>query len=375
MRVLFWSEQFWPQIGGIEVWSAKLLAALQQRGHQFTVIAAHHDPASASDNMYQGMAVHRYPFWPALMQRDLAQLTKIKSAVAELKKTFRPHLIHLNLSGPSIYFHLQTANSHPAPLLVSLHQPLDHQSGRPNSVTSRILQEADWVTAGSEIVLSTGRKVVPTVADRSSVIPFGCETPVLPPAPLPLDEPHLLCLGRLVFEKGLDLVLTALSTIKNRFPKLHLTIASDGPARPALEKQTAALNLSNSVDFIGWVEAEKLPALFNSATMVLMPSRVIEGFGLVAMEAAMMGRPVVATRSGGLGEVIIDGKTGLLVERDNSEALAHAIAYLLDYPRVAIRMGQAAQTRAQALFSWSRHLDAFALLYRQFDNGYLLSRD
>jgi glycosyltransferase involved in cell wall biosynthesis len=102
---------------------------------------------------------------------------------------------------------------------------------------------------------------------------------------------------------------------------------------------------------------------------VLIPSRVIEGFGLVAMEAAMMGRPVVATRSGGLPEVVIDGQTGLIVERDDSNALAAAIAYLVDHPDMAAQMGRAARNRAQTIFDWERHIDAFDELYRRLING------
>ncbi len=369
MRVLFWSEQFWPKIGGIEVWGAKLLQALRERGHEFTVIASHGDLGLAGENLYKGIPVYRFPFWNALVDRNIGQLTEITRAVAKIKRAVEPNLVHLNLTGPSVYFHLQTADAHRAPLLVSLHQPLENQSGRSDSVVSRILRSADWVTAASEMVQTTAQRIVPEIAPRSSLIHFGFDVPDMMPEPLPFAQPRLLCLGRHVFEKGFDLALTALSTLVDRFPKLRLIIASDGPARHDLEQQAAKLGLTQVVDFIGWVEFAKIPALLNSATMVLIPSRVIEGFGLVAMEAAMMGRPVVATRSGGLPEVVIDGQTGLIVEREDSAALADAIASLLDHPDVATEMGRAARNRAQAAFGWERHVDAFEALYRRLDNG------
>jgi glycogen(starch) synthase len=304
-----------------------------------------------------------------LADRNIGQVTEITRAVAKIKRAVEPDLVHLNLTGPSVYFHLQTADAHRAPLLVSLHQPLENQSGRSDSVVSRILRSADWVTAASEMVHTTARRIVPEIAPRSSLIHFGFDARDVRPEPLPFDEPRLLCLGRHVFEKGFDLALTAFSTLVDRFPKLRLIIASDGPARPDLERQTAKLGLTQMVDFIGWVEFDKIPTLLNSATVVLIPSRVIEGFGLVAMEAAMMGRPVVATRSGGLPEVVIDGQTGLIVEREDSDALAAAIAYLLDHPDVATQMGQAARNRAQATFGWERHVDAFQVLYQRLDNA------
>ena len=370
MRILFWSEQFWPQIGGIQVWGANLLQFLRRRGHEFAVIASDDNVGLAAEDMYNGIPVYRFPFWTALTDRNAGQVLDIKRAVAKLKHSFEPDLVHLNLTGPSVYFHLQSADLHPAPLLVSLHQPLENQSGGNDSIVSRVLRSANWVTAGSEMVLTTARQLAPEITPRSSLIYFGFDAPDVLPEPLPFNEPRLLCIGRLVYEKGFDLALTAFASIIKRFPCLRLIIASDGPARPALERQAAELGLADVVDFIGWVESNRMPALLNAATMVVMPSRVIEGFGFVAMEAAMMGRPVVATRSGGLSEVVTDGRTGLLVERENSQALADAIVYLLDHQDVATKMGQAAQSRAREKFGWKNHVDDFDALYQQLRKGF-----
>jgi glycogen(starch) synthase len=368
MRVLFWSEQFWPNIGGIEVWGAKLLGALQQRGHHFTVVASE-DNRVPAENRFHGIPVSRFPFWTALTSRDTGQLMKIKRAVAQLKQKFQPDLIHLNLTGASVFFHLETADAWPAPLLVSLHQPLENQSGEAESIVGRVLCSADWVTGGSSMVLGTARQLAREITPRSSLIYFGCDEPDRAPEALPFEEPRVLCLGRHVHEKGFDLALTAFAAISQRFPRARLVMASDGPARPSLERQAAELGIARIVDFIGWVEFEKIPALLNSATMVVMPSRGIEGFGLVALEAAMMGRPVVATSSGGLSEVVLDGQTGRVVESENSPSLAGAMAYLLDHPETTAEMGRAAHKRAQALFSWPRHVDAFEQLYRRLKNS------
>jgi glycosyltransferase involved in cell wall biosynthesis len=88
----------------------------------------------------------------------------------------------------------------------------------------------------------------------------------------------------------------------------------------------------------------------------------------------MMRRPVVATRSGGLTEAVVEGETGLLVERENSAALADAIASILDRPEVAKKMGQAAQTRAQATFKSEQHVDAFDALYRELIDEFSRAR-
>jgi glycosyltransferase involved in cell wall biosynthesis len=106
-------------------------------------------------------------------------------------------------------------------------------------------------------------------------------------------------------------------------------------------------------------------ALLNSATVVLVPSRKAEGFGLVALEAALMARPVVASRFGALPEVVMDGETGLLVDKDDPLALADAILTLLTHPDTAMTMGETGRRRAQDLFGLQRHVDSFDALYRE----------
>ncbi len=145
-------------------------------------------------------------------------------------------------------------------------------------------------------------------------------------------------------------------------------MAGDGPERLALEQQTAHLGLTHAVDFLGWVVPENVPALINTATMVVMPSRW-EGFPNVALQAALMARPVVAARVGGLPEIVEHQRTGLLVEKENCPALAEAMRFLLDRIPEASQMGQEARSRVQQMFSWESCVDAYDALYRQLINN------
>jgi glycosyltransferase involved in cell wall biosynthesis len=104
--------------------------------------------------------------------------------------------------------------------------------------------------------------------------------------------------------------------------------------------------------------------VINDATMVLMPSRQ-DSFPLAALEAAGMARPVVATRVGGLPEIVLHQETGLLADPENSAGLADAICFLIDNPAAAIRMGTAGRKRVETVFSWQKHADAYDTLYRK----------
>ena len=131
-----------------------------------------------------------------------------------------------------------------------------------------------------------------------------------------------------------------------------------------MEQQTADHGLEHAVDFLGWILPEKIPALINAATVVVMPSRW-EGHPLVALQATLMARPIVATRVGGIPEIVEHERTGLLVEKENSTALAKAIMRLLDDLTVATQMGQNARRRAQSMFSWEGCVDAYDTLYQE----------
>jgi glycogen(starch) synthase len=190
----------------------------------------------------------------------------------------------------------------------------------------------------------------------------------VPPEPLPFQPPRLLCLGRLVRQKGFDLALAAFASIIERFSEVRIVIAGDGPERSQLERQIAEWHLEGKVELLGWVAPDNVPALLNTATMVLMPSRW-EGLPSVALQTAMMARPIVATPVGGLSEVIVHQQTGLLVPPEDHAELASAIAFLLEHPAAAVQMGQNARERVQEVFGWQRCVDAYDALYRQLGGG------
>lgn len=174
----------------------------------------------------------------------------------------------------------------------------------------------------------------------------------------------MLCLGRMSQEKGFDLALAAFAPLVKRFPHARLVFAGDGPTRHKLEQQAAALGVAQFVEFLGWVSPDRIPALFNTCTAVVMPSRH-EAIPLVALEAALMARPVVGARVGGLPEIVLHQQSGLLVDKEDSTALAQAIAYLFEHPERAAQMGQAARDRVQRDFNWEQHVDSYDRLYRK----------
>ena len=363
MRLLYSSPFYWPSIGGMEVISAKLVGALRARGHEVRVVTSHGQFELPDEEERDGVRIHRFPFHRALETSDPVLLLRTQRRLAQLKREFRPDVVHVNLTDASVIFHLLTAAAYPSKVVVALHMMAPEQLCGPETVFGRVLRAADWVTAVSEAPLAAMRRVMPEIAPISSVILNGIEAPRLRPRPLPTEPPMLLCVGRMSAEKGFDTAIAGFASIAGRWPTMRLVIAGDGAERLALEQQAQLLGVAGRVDFLGWVAPDGVPALINDATIVLMPSRS-EGLPLVAIEAALMARPLVATRVGGLPEVVLDGETGVLVECDNSEALGGAVASLLEHPQRAAQMGHAARARALNVFSGERCVAQYDLLYQ-----------
>lgn len=365
MKVLVWTPQFWPDIGGIEVFLSKTLPSLQEIGHEFKVVAS--DPESNREDVteFNGILVHRFPFWRALAKRDLAQIARIRREISALKLTYQPDLVHIHYPGHIAYFHLHTAKTHPAPTLLTIHTPFPGARSETDTLFSQALRSADWVTAVSQATLADTIESVPDLRHRSSVIHNGLPVPQVLPTPLPFDPPRILYVGRLADEKGGDIALSAFAALRNRFPHIHLIVAGDGPARDELKRQAGKLNLSEVVEFTGWIQPEKIPDVINRSTLVVIPSRYREPFGLIAVEAAQMGRPVVAAKTGGLPEIVTDRATGLLFPGENHNACADAIASLLDDPARARRMGEAGRSRVTTLFTLEKCVAAYDELYQK----------
>ena len=365
MKILYWVPLFWPEGGGIEVMAMKSLPFLQEHGHQFLVVASHGTMQQPDIMDFNGIPVYRFPFWTALSKNDIGLLRTIREEVIRLKETFEPDLMHIHFSGYTIYFQLVTSHAYPVPMLVTLHTSVAECKTGLDTMLGRLLRAASWVSADSRATLNDACDVIPEIAGRSSVIYNCLDAPRIDPAPLPSDDQRIVCLGRLVREKGFDLVISAFASIAERFPRLSIVIIGDGPERRLLEYQAATLGLTRSVTFTGAIPNERVGELLNTATFVVVPSRYREPFPLVALEAAQMARPVIATNMGGLPESVVDGETGFLVALEDSTALVDAMVFLLEHPKTATKMGLAGRSRVLAHFTMANFVYAYGTLYQR----------
>jgi glycogen(starch) synthase len=368
-RVLSLTDAFLPNIGGVEVLTARFNEAMADRGYEIALVTGRTDDDSPDDEILGQVRVLRFPFTQALLERRIDEIARVTSRLRKFYAEFQPDLFHLSPSGPSLYYHYRAAPPRRIPTIAAIHLAIPERREQEGILSGQLLRASDWITANSNEMLAYTRSLVPEIEDRSSVIYYGRQVPEVQPTPLPFDEPRILCFGRVVEDKGFDLALEALPAVLREFPNARLVVAGDGVARASLEEQAVRMGIDRNVSFIGWVDPSGIPDLINSATLVVVPSRWEEAFGLVALEAAQMARPVVGTRVGGLPEVVVDGETGLVVAKEDPVALARAIIRLLTDPQRATAMGQSARRRALERFGWERFLTDYDALYRRLMVG------
>lgn len=180
------------------------------------------------------------------------------------------------------------------------------------------------------------------------------------------DGPVVVCVSRLVARKGQDVLLAAWPQVLAGHPGARLLLVGGGPAEASLRRTVERLGLARSVVLAGPVAPDALPAHYAAGDVFAMPCRTrragldVEGLGMVFLEAAACGRPVVAGTSGGAPEAVRDGVTGHVVEPRSPDAVADAVAGLLADPARAAAMGKAGRAWVEQRWSWTTIAAAFA---------------
>lgn len=217
-------------------------------------------------------------------------------------------------------------------------------------------RRADVVIAVSSYTAALIRATGASPADVR-IIPPGVELPD-DPAPEPAERPTLLTIARMNDSyKGHDVLIRALPLIRAEVPEVQWIVIGDGPLRGDLEQLAHSLGVADSIRFLGSVGDEQRNRWLRRADVFAMPSRLPggslagEGFGIVYLEAAAYGKPVVAGNVAGALDAVADGESGLLVDPTDPHAVAGTVTRLLLDRELARRLGQCGAERAES-FSW-----------------------
>ena len=362
-------------LGGMEMHAAELARGMARAGWQVSMILPELSILDqvAAELETLGITCHRVTLTGS---QDKHRLAAAWLRTRDILRQSSPDVFHQHRTGP---YHgkwgVLAARAAGVPVVVaSEHQAANRLTGAARWANAAIDRLVDAFVAVSDHdyrtqLTESGRPLVKITRIYNGVdlsrftrlapeaIHAGRAALGIPPA-----APIIGTVGRLEEQKGITYLLNALPALVARWPGLHVLIVGRGSLREALQAEAAALGVRDFTHFLGFLP--DTGPVMGLMDVVVIPS-VWEPFGLVAAEAMAALRPVVATRVGGLPEVVIDGDTGLLAPPAEPAALADAVDYLLRDPDLRRRLAASGRARVETDFSLAALTAKMTALYQR----------
>jgi glycogen(starch) synthase len=380
MKVLMVSWEYPPVvIGGLGRHVYQLATAMAAAGHDVVVLSRRPsgtDPSThpSTDEVNQGVRAvaaaqdpHEFEFGSDMMAWTLAMGHSMIRAGLGLKTRgagqmpWRPDVVHAHdwlVAHPAVAL----AEFFDVPLVSTIHatEAGRHSGWVSGSISRQVHAVESWLVRESDSLITCSASMSDEITElfgpglaEIRVIRNGIEAALWPFAPRqPRQGPaKLMYLGRLEYEKGIHDAIAALPRIRRTHPGTTLTIAGQGTQLQWLIDQARKHKVLKATKFVGRLDHAELLRLLQDADAAVLPSHY-EPFGIVALEAAATGTPLVTSNVGGLGEAVIHGQTGVSCAPRDVAGLAAAVRVVLDDPAAAQRRAIAARERLTSDFDW-----------------------
>ncbi|HCA27479.1 MAG TPA: glycosyltransferase family 1 protein [Betaproteobacteria bacterium] len=352
MNICFYNVTATTHFGGLETYCWEAGHALAARGHRVTIIAGEGGAARQPDvelAAFPFIDRTRFPNLGTRFRKLMERLSFARRAAPYLASAgFDAVIINKPFDMPALGWARWRGMSA---------STMFRSGGTDFFLGDR------WFAAAVDHWVSTSRYNADQITTRYhrpvTLIPNGVDTRLFVPGQrnaalrrrwsVPEAAPLVISVGRLVGWKGLHVVVDALAGLG----KAHYLIVGEGGERRRLEEMARRLGIADRVHFTGRVSHDQLPETLREADLFVQPSIGEEAFGISVVEAMACGVPVLASRNGGLVEVVEDGKTGRLLPPGDAPAWRAALAALLAAPETRMTMGQAARERADGEFTWA----------------------
>jgi glycosyltransferase involved in cell wall biosynthesis len=355
------SDYLPPHIGGgVEQVVDQLSARLAGRGHKVRLLTLRTRPAPLAESR-GGVEIERVRATDltGMVGLQVAWSWRIYKATWDAIRDFRPDVIHAH----NLFFRTTESVAIPymlngSKLVTTVHlgkvvaggAGLKAITGLHERIVGRwIIRRSDRLIAVSSAVADHARSLGART-DRIDVIPNGVDLALFKPAERPRSgPPRILFVGRLVPNKGPEILVRAAPAVLEKHPNAEFVICGDGPMRRSLEGEVNRLKIAYAFRFLGMVR--KVPDVMRDGTILVRPS-TLEGMPLTVLEAMACGLPVIATRVGGTPELVKHGEHGLLFEPGDVDGLIGHLLSLLGNPRMASEFGAAGRRRVESGWSW-----------------------
>ena len=348
--VLHIGKFYRPHLGGIETHVEALCQGLRKSMDVRVLVAS-------NTRYHEESTIDGIPITRVHVPVTIAGAPICPGMVWHIRKK-RPDIIHLHLPNPTGVLAV-LASGYRGRVVVTWHSDIVRQRRLARlylPIERILLNRCPTIVASSPAYIASS-PVLREHADRCRSIPFGIDAEkfdvrqvdqaLLRELRRRFGPRMILSVGRLVYYKGIQFLIQAMAKVNAK-----LVIIGEGPMRPSLEQEVAALGIADRVIFLGRVH-DNLTTYFHAADVFALPScERSEAFGIVQLEAMAAGKPVINTQiDSGVPYVSLDGITGITVQPRNSAAMATALNRLFDDPELRERMGHAGRHRVQTEFN------------------------
>lgn len=388
MRILHVVTAF-PRAPGdvITPWLVELLHRLRAAGHDVEVFTSAY--RGSPDQDYAGIPVHRFRYffrrWEKLTHEEAAPDRMRRSwlyrlmplcfvaagmaAIWRLARRRRYDVIHVHWPLPLALFGWAAQRAHRAPVVTTFYGVEVRWVKTRLKPLRRFLS---WAARRSAKVVAISTYTANEVRELADVlievIPYAAALPSPPSSPpTRRDGATVLFVGRLVERKGVRHLIEAMQLLSGS--RARLVVVGEGPERPELEALAQRLQVTDRVVFRGKVSDAALREAYAGADAFVLPAVLdargdTEGLGVVLLEAMQHSVPVIASRTGGIVDIVEDEASGLLVPPGDAPALAAALDRVLGDPALARRLGERGRERLAERFSWEAIVARYEAVYR-----------
>jgi glycogen(starch) synthase len=363
-------------VGGLGRHVHALSLALAAAGHEVTVVTRH-APGAPLEEYADGVRIVRAPedppplplATPSLLAWTMAFNHTLTRAALRAAESAQFDVIHahdwlVTHTAVTLKEHLDL------PLVATIHatEAGRHQGWLPEEMNKCIHSVEYWLAhEACRVLVCSGymkwevSRLLDLAPNRVETIPNGVDNRIWQATTREVaaarsrfagDGPLIGFAGRLVYEKGVQHLVSAIPRLRERHPGLRVVIAGDGPYRPELQEEAHRLKLHRAVSFAGFLTEAELPAVLGATNATVVPS-LYEPFGMVALEAAAAGAPLAVASTGGLAEIVEPGVTGVTFPHSDPPALAEAVDTLLADEMSARRMAKEARAMVAERYSWA----------------------
>jgi glycosyltransferase involved in cell wall biosynthesis len=382
MNILYISQFFTNRSGGGEAVIYNLAMAMHKRGHKVNVICQRLKDHKSEDTGLKGLSIDRIEpqvEYAGETSRSISNnmLFILNTTIRGMKviKKNRVELIHANFYGPAIAGSI-LSRFYNIPLVKTVHhiyipeywKQYREKNRAPyySSVAGRLFQKLYLMTPVDRIHSVSA-------ATSTDLHQYGIKWPMqIIPNGIDISEydnyfeneyaQYILFIGRLVFHKNLEVVIASFVEVQARFPSSKLIIVGTGPMEAELRAMVARLGLKDNIQFAGGIDHKEKLELLSKCTAVVLPS-LVEGFGLVLLEAFAMRKPVLVSNIGALPEMVNEGFDGYILPPYDSHEWSRKILLLLSDQRMCKSMGERGRQKVEKKYNLNHISDLMESLY------------